>query len=154
MFSVSHQGISFSTGSFVDFSGRFELDEDNIEKSSVSVTIQTASINLNDPRWNVDMRGESWFNSSTHPTMTFVSTRVKETGDNTMDVRGNLTLLGTTKPVTLKVRMNKVGDMMGQATAGFSATATIDRTEFGMATYAPMIGADVDIRIEVEGKKL
>lgn len=152
-FTASHMGFSNSTGAFREFDGKFVYDEANPEKSSVEVTINTASIDMNDDTWNGHLQGEQWFNVAEYPTMTYKSTGVKKTGDNTLAVTGNLTLHGTTKPVTLDVTVNKVGDLMGTPKAGFSAKATLDRTAFGMATFAPMIGANVDIRIEVEGMK-
>lgn len=153
-FSVSHQDYSYSTGSFVDFEGAFDFDEANPEASSAEVTIQVASLNMNDDTWNEHLAGERWFNTAAHPTMTFTSTGVKSTGDTTMDVMGDLTMMGVTKPVTLAVTLNKVGeDRNGNGKAGFSATATIDRTEWGMSTFAVPggIGTEISIRIEVEG---
>jgi polyisoprenoid-binding protein YceI len=107
---------------------------------------------MNDATWNEHLSGDQWFNVAKFPTMTFKSTKVVKTGDKTMDVTGDFTLLGVTKPVTLKVVFNKKGKMMQFDKAGFNATAMIDRTEFGMTTYAPMIGTDVEIRINVEGE--
>ena len=152
MFSVSHMGFSNPTGTFVKFEGGFDFDENNFGNSSTSVTIQTASIEMHDSTWNEHLSGEQWFNVAKFPTMTFKSTKVTKTGDKTMDVTGDLTLLGVTKPVTLKVVFNKKGKMMQFDKAGFNATATIDRTEFGMNTYAGMIGNEIEIRINVEGE--
>ena len=150
-FSVNHQGFSNSRGMFVDFEGTFDFDEADVGASSAEITIQTGSLNMNDDTWNGHLSGEQWFNVENHPTMTFKSTGVKSTGDNTMDVMGDLTLLGMTKPVTLSVTLNKVGEVRGGAIkAGFSATTTIDRTEWGLSTFAPAIGTDITISIEVE----
>jgi len=152
-FTASHMGFSNSTGAFKDFEGKFVFDENNFENSSVEVTIDTASIDMNDDTWNEHLSGEDWFNVAKYPTMTFKSTKVSKTGDNTMDITGNLTLLGETRPVTLKTVFNKAGEMMGKMKAGFSAKAKLDRTAFGMKTFSPMIGDKVSIRIEVEGVK-
>ncbi len=153
LFTVSHMGFSNSTGTFTDFDGKFVFDEDNFANSSVEVTIDTASINMNDDTWNEHMRDEKWFNVAEYPTMTFKSAKVEQTGDNTMDITGDLTLLGVTKPATLKTVFNKAGDLMGEMKAGFSAKTKLDRTAFGMKTFSPMIGDEVTIRIEVEGTK-
>jgi polyisoprenoid-binding protein YceI len=150
-FTVNHQGFSNSQGSFADFEGSFDFDEADVGASSANVTIQVGSLNMNDATWNEHLSGDKWFNTAAHPTMTFTSTGVKSTGENTMDVMGDLTLLGVTKPVTLAVTLNKVGEVRGgNIKAGFSATATIDRTEWGLSTFAPAIGSDIAIRIEVE----
>lgn len=152
-FSASHLGFSTSTGAFVDFDGKFIFDQNDFSKSSVEVVIHTKSIDLNDDTWNDHMRDKKWFNVEEFPAMTFKSTSVTKTGDNTMDIIGDFTLLGVTKPVVLKTTFNKAGEQFGKQKAGFSATATIDRTEFGMKTYAPIISAEIPIRIEVEGVK-
>ncbi|GLS25373.1 YceI family protein [Marinibactrum halimedae] len=153
LFSVSHMGFSNSNGAFVDFDGSFSFDEKDYSKSKVEVTIDTKSIDMNDATWNDHMMSEKWFNVAKFPTMMFKSKSVKKTGDKMFDVMGDLTLKGVTKSVTLKTKLNKVGTQMGKEKAGFSATATIDRTTFGMDTFAPMIGAEIPIRIEVEGVK-
>ncbi len=153
LFRVSHQGFSTSTGAFVDFKGGFTYDESHPEKSSVNVVIDVDSLDLNDDTWNEHVLGDKWFNVAEYPTMTFASTQVVPTGENTLDIIGDLTLLGYSKPVTLKAVVNKVGKQMGIPKAGFSATTSIDRTEWGMTTYAPLIGANVDIIIEVEGER-
>lgn len=152
-FSASHMGFSNPSGAFRDFDGKFVYNEASPEKSSVEVTINTASIDMNDDTWNGHLQSDKWLNVAEYPTMTYKSTSVKKTGENTLAVTGDLTLHGKTKPVTLDVTVNKVGDQMGKPKAGFSAKATLDRTAFDMTTFAPMIGANVDIRIQVEGMK-
>ncbi|MBX2807908.1 MAG: YceI family protein [Cellvibrionaceae bacterium] len=153
LFSANHLGFSTSTGSFVEFDGSFYFDEADFGQSKVNVTIQTASIDLNDDTWNSHMKAEKWFDVKQFPTMTFVSKSVQKTGDKTMDVQGDLTLKGVTQPVTLAVTLNKVGEQFGKSKAGFSAVTVIDRTAFGMKTYVPAISAEIPIRIEVEGVK-
>lgn len=153
LFSATHMGFSHSHGSFVDFDGTLEFDEKNIEKSKVSVTIQTDSINLNDDTWNSHMKDKKWFNVIKFPEMTFESTKVIPTGDKTFDLQGNLKLLGVSKPVTLNVTLNKVGPFFGKEKAGFSAIGTIKRTDFGMKAFVPNISDEIPIRIEVEAVK-
>ena len=152
MFTVNHLGFSNPTGSFVKFDGGFNFDENNFESSSAHVTIQTSSIDMNNAMWNEHLSGPQWFDVAKYPTMEFKSTKVVKTGDKTMDVTGDLTLHGVTKPVTLKVIFNKKGDQMGKQKAGFNATTSIDRTQFGMSTFAPMVGTEVKIHINVEGE--
>ena len=153
LFSVSHLGYSTSTAAFTDFDGQFNFDKRDYSKSSVSVTIHVASINFNDATWNEHMLEKKWFDVAQFPTMEFVSTKVVPTGEKTMDVIGELTIKGVTQPATLAVTVNKVGVQFGKRKAGFSAKTTIDRTDFGMDTYAGMIGSEIDINIEVEGLK-
>lgn len=154
-FSIDHLGFSKSTGQFTDFDGKFSFDEKNPEKSTVEVTINVDSLDLaNNEKWNNHIKGKDYFNAEEYPTATFKSTSVSENADKTLAVAGELTMLGKTKPVVLDVTFNKAGTAFGKELAGFSATATIDRTDFGMEKSVPHVGAEVELRLEVEGKKL
>lgn len=154
LFTVSHLGFSNSSGAFVGPEGHFEFDENNVENSSVEVTIHTTKLDMDNATWKMHLSSVNFFNVDKFPTMTFKSTKVVKTGENTMDVIGDFTLLGTTKSITLKVKHNKTGEMMGKTIAGFSATTTIDRTEYDMDEAAPFVGAQVNIRLEVEGIRI
>jgi len=153
-FSADHLGFSTSTGAFVDFDGNFSFDPDNVEQADVEVIIKTASIDLNDQEWNDHMKAAKWFDVEQFPTMSFKSTQVIKTGEKTMDVIGDFTLKGVTKPVTLKVVFNKIGQQFGKDKIGFSANTTINRLDFGMDANATLIGTDIPIRIAVEGVKI
>lgn len=153
LFFVNHLGFSNSQGEFLEYDGNFMFNRAEPEKSSIDVTIQTASIDMDDEKWDDHMKNEDFFNVEEFPTMTFKSTGIEVTGENTADITGDLTLLGVTKPVTLSVTHNKSGKHpFGEKyVAGFSAHATLKRSEFGMDYGLPMVGDDVEIRIEVEG---
>jgi polyisoprenoid-binding protein YceI len=153
LFTVSHQGFSNSNGAFVGPEGTFEFDENDFSKSSVDVTIQSNKVYMDNATWKMHLSSSNWFNINLFPEITFKSTKVVQTGDKTMDITGDLTLLGESRSVTLNATFNKAGEMMGKNIAGFSATTTIDRTDWGFDTYAPAIGAEVAIRLEVEGIK-
>jgi polyisoprenoid-binding protein YceI len=151
-FKASHLGFSTSTGQFTEFDGNFVFDESDPTKSSVNVSIEVDSLDLsNHSEWHGHMMGEGFFDSANYPAMTFNSTSVKKTGEKTMDVMGDLTIKGVTKPVVLAVTFNKKGEAFGQKKAGFSATTTIDRTEFNVSAFAPAVGTEIPITIEVEG---
>jgi len=154
MFSVSHQGFTKSNGAFRSFDGKIEFDQENLENSSVEVTTDTASLDMNTDSWASDVKGERWLNVENQPTITFNSNSVKKMGENTMDVMGNLSFFGETKPVTLNVTINKVAPVRDTMKAGFSATAQIDRREFGMERAVPAIGALIDIQLEIEAVKM
>lgn len=153
-FTVSHLGFSYSTGSFVDFDGSFSFDQNDFSTAKVNVTIDVNSIDMNDDTWNDHMTGPKWFNAEKFPTMEFVSKSVTKTGDKTMDVLGDLTIRGITKPATLAVTFNKAGQQFGKEKIGFSATTTINRTDFDITRAVPGIGVEIPVRIEVEGVKL
>ena len=154
LFTVSHLGFSHSTGKFLGYEGGFTLDRADLSKSSIDVTIKTDSIDMGDQKWDDHLKGADFFNVEKFPTMTFKSTSVAVTGENTADVTGDLTILGVTKPIVLKVKHNKSGPhpMAGDKfVAGFDASAIIKRSDFGLSYGLPMIGDDVMISLTVEG---
>lgn len=152
IFVVNHMGFSHSYGKFTDYEGAIALDTATPADSSVEVTIKTASLDLDDDKWNEHMKGKDFFDVEKFPTMTFKSTKVEVTGEKTANVTGDLTLLGVTKPVTLAVTQNGLGKhpMKDVMATGFSGTATIKRSDFGMGYGIPMVGDDVKVIIEVE----
>jgi polyisoprenoid-binding protein YceI len=151
-FSVNHLGFSNSRGRFLNFDGTLQLDRAAPASSMVDVSIDTASIEMNDQAWNDHMKNADFFNVEKFPAMTFKSTSVEVTGENTANVTGDLTLLGVTKPVVMAVTHNKsdVHPYSGKMVAGFSATTNIKRSDFGMNYGLPAVGDDVAINIEVE----
>ncbi len=153
LFFVNHLGFSNSSGKFLDFDGAFVIDREDPSKSNVDVTIQTASINMDDEKWDAHLKNADFFNVEEFPTMTFKSTNVELTGEDTAKVTGDLTLLGVTKPVVLNVTHNKSDfhPYSGKMVAGFSVTGVIKRSDFGMDYGLPAVGDDVTLRIEVEG---
>lgn len=156
LFFVNHLGYSFSQGEFLDFDGGFTFDEENPENSSIDVTIQTESIDMDDEEWDAHMKNEDFFHVEQYPTMTFKSTGIEVTGEDTAAITGDLTILDVTKPVTLDVKHNKTGKSpFGEEyKSGFSATATIKRSEWGMNYGLPNVGDDVEIRLEVEAVRV
>lgn len=153
VFSVNHLGFSNSIGKFTDYSGHFIFDTEDPAKSNVEVTINTASIDLADQKWDDHMKGADFFNVEKFPAMTFKSTKIEKTGDKTANITGDLTLLGVTKPVTLAVTQNGSGEhpYSKKFVSGFSATGTLKRSDFGMNYGLPAVGDEVKLIIEVEG---
>ncbi|MDB5491353.1 MAG: yceI-like domain protein [Micavibrio sp.] len=157
IFSVNHLGFTNSYGRFLDYDGGFTLDRTDPSKSTVDATIKTASLDMGDGKWDEHLKSPDFFNVAQFPTMHFVSTKVTKTGEKTADILGDMTILGVTKPVTLKVTYNNSGvfpmnDKM--YVAGFTATAKLTRSEFGMTKYVPMVGDDVNITLEVQGNQV
>lgn len=153
LFFVDHLGFSKSQGEFHGYDGFFMFDRGEPAKSKVEISIKTSSIDMDSEKWNDHMKSKDFFDVENYPAMTFKSTNIEVTGDNTANITGDLTLLGITKPVTLSVTHNKSGKhpFSGKFVAGLSASATIKRSEFGMTYGVPGVGDDVEIRIEVEG---
>ncbi len=153
LFFVDHLGFSMSQGEFHNYDGFFEFNRGEPEKSKVEVTIKTDSIDMDHEKWNDHMKNDDFFKVDEFPEMTFKSTGIEVTGDDTANIMGDLTILGVTKPVTLKTVHNKSGvhPFNQKFVAGLSATTTVKRSDFGMTYGLPMIGDDIEIRLEVEG---
>ncbi len=153
LFSVSHLGFSHPTGRLHVKSGFIHFDEDDWSTAQVDVVIDAASVDMGDAGWNDKLRSHEFFATGRYPTAHFVSTRVEKTGDKKGVVHGNFTLLGVTHALDLAVTFNRAGadPYTFKLTAGFSATATLKRSDFGMNKYLPDIGDDVNLHIEVEG---
>ncbi|CAO3455974.1 Protein yceI precursor [Azospirillum argentinense] len=155
VFIVDHLGFSKAVGSFNTVAGELAFDKDAADKSSLSVTIDTASIDTNHAKRDEHLKSPDFFNAKEFPKMTFKSTKIETTGDKTGKLHGDLTLLGVTKPVVLDVTFNKdgVSPASKQETVGFSARGTIKRSDFGMKYGVPNIGDDIQIIIESEAVK-
>lgn len=152
-FEIDHLGFSQTFGEFTQYDGTLNLDRANLANSSVEVTIDTASIDTDQADFDEHLRSADFFNVAAHPTMTFKSTKVEDAGNGVLKVTGDFTMLGQTRPVVLDVKLNKIAPHPFRPTievAGFSATTTIDRRQWGFDKYAPAVGTAVKIRIETE----
>jgi len=153
VFLVDHFGYSATIGRIGDVQGSITFDEAAVENSAVEIVMQAASLDTNHAERDKHLRSAEFFNVEQFPTITFTSTGIAKTGDKTGTLTGDLTLLGVTKPVTLDVTFNLKSPhpiYQGKETVGFSARGSLKRTDFGMATYAPAIGDEVELIIEVE----
>jgi polyisoprenoid-binding protein YceI len=150
-FTVRHLGISNVQGEFTKISGTVTLDDQDITKSSVSATIDVTSIDTRVGRRDDDLKSEHFFNVAQFPTLTFQSTKIVKTGDNSLKVTGNLTIRGVTKEVTLDVTGPTAPvKAMGGLRRGAAATTHINRQDFGVAADPGMVGDDITIQIDLE----
>jgi polyisoprenoid-binding protein YceI len=157
-FSVRHLMISNVRGEFTKLSGSAVIDPANPANSSVEVTIEAASVNTREPQRDDHLRSPDFFDVAKYPTITFQSTRVEPHGVDNLKVTGDLTIHGVTRPVTLDVEgpTSAVKDPWGNVRAGVTATAKINRKEFGVAFHAltetggVVVGDEVKITIEAE----
>lgn len=153
VFSWNHFGFSNPTAQFGKVEGTLEFDQADPTKSSVQVTIPLASVNSNVPKLDEHLQKDEFFDSAKYPDATFKSTKVeKGAGKNKLKVVGDLTLHGVTKPVVLDVTINKVGEhpMRKAAAAGFEASTTVKRSDFGISKYVPMVSDEIKIHITSE----
>jgi polyisoprenoid-binding protein YceI len=152
-FSILHMSLSKVHGRFGNLGGQITWDDTDITKSSVNVTIDMTTVDTGNASRDTDLKSAGYFDVTQFPTATFVSTSVAKSA-NGLTVNGNLTLHGVTKPVVLQVEgpMGPVKGMGGKMHAGFSATTTIKRSDFGIASKAPsaMLGDDIPLSIELD----
>ncbi len=150
LFKTERFGLSNTIGSFSQITGELMLDEANPENSSVTATIDVASLRSDDATREGHLKGENWLDAAAYAEITFVSTGVEQIDAGSARVTGDLTVRGQTKPVTLDVTLNNIGtDPVSKRKAvGFSATARINRHDFGVSIAEKLIGADVEIIIE------
>jgi polyisoprenoid-binding protein YceI len=156
-FVVGHLVMSKVHGRFDAFSGTVVTDED-LDRSSVNVSIEAGSVNTHLPVRDNQVRSADFLDAEHFPNITFASTAVRaEKGRSFVD--GDLTIRGTTRPVTLDLNVNGFSpDTFGATRASFSATTTIDRNDFGVSFNAPIPGLDkamllsdaVTINLDVE----
>ncbi len=152
-YEVNHLGFSDYRGMFHKYDGHFTFDPNDLSKSKIDVTVDIKSADMYHDKMNEHLLAEDILNAKKYPQAKFVSTDVKPGGQNSAIVTGNLTLHGVTKPLTLKVVFNKAGKnpFSKKFTRGFTATGTLDRTEFGINYAAPMVSKEVNLTISVEG---
>ena len=149
-FVIDRFGFTSVLGIFAKSEGVIWLDEASPEKSRVEATVTVDSVFTGDATRDQHLKGERWLNAAKNPTMTFKSTKVEKTGDATAKVTGDMTIMGVTQPVTLNVKLNKIGSAPNnqKKQAGFTITGQVSRKAFGSAGAAGIIGDTVDIRIE------
>jgi polyisoprenoid-binding protein YceI len=152
-FAVRHMGISTVRGAFTKVNGTVQYDKTNPAKSSIDVTIDSASIDTRVEMRDNDLRSDKLLDVAKYPTITFKSKRVEVSGKGKLKVTGDLTIHGVTKEVVLDVEgpSEPISDPHGNARMGASASTSINRRDFGVTAYpAAMIGDDLTITIDVE----
>jgi polyisoprenoid-binding protein YceI len=151
-FSISHFGYSNTLGAFRKISGTLSFDEHNLPASHVEVVIKSNSIDTGLAERDKDLRGSDFLDAQKFPDIRFESSKVIVTAGNALTVNGSLAMHGQTKPVSLNATFNKSAPnpFDHSPTVGFSATASVKRSDFGIVTYLPDVGDRVNITIEVE----
>jgi polyisoprenoid-binding protein YceI len=157
-FSVRHLMISNVRGEFTKISGSALVNSTDHTKSSVEITIDAASINTREPQRDEHLRSADFLDVAKYPTLTFRSKRVEPLGPEEFKVTGDLTIHGVTKEVTFDIEgpTPPVKDPWGNIRAGITASAKINRKEFGVAfnalteTGGVVVGDEVKITIEAE----
>lgn len=154
-FEVTHLGIADVPGHFGDFDVTITSSKDDFSDAVIAMTVQTASIDTRVEPRNNHLKSADFFNVEKYPTMTFRSTDIKKAGKNKYRLTGNLTLLGTTKPVTVTMEYRGTvanPNANGAPVAGVQITGEIKRSDFnvGPGFPAPMISDKVIIKADGE----
>jgi polyisoprenoid-binding protein YceI len=158
-FKIRHL-MSKVSGQFTDFDGAIFADFDNLGASSVTFRIQAASIDTQNADRDKHLRSADFFDVETYPDLTFTSSKITKTGDNTYDVAGTFTMHGVSKQITLPVTyLGEVKDPWGNTKAGFEIETTIDRKEYGIIWNKALdaggmiLGDEVEVEIFLQTKK-
>jgi len=157
-FTVRHMLVSKVRGRFTKWTGHLELDEQDLTRSRVDVEIDVASVDTHEPQRDAHLRSGDFFEVDKHPRIVFKSKRVEEKGKDHLAVTGDLTIRGATREVVLDVERGGViaKDPWGKRRAGFTATAKINRKDFGVNFNQVLdqgglaLGEEVAISIEIE----
>ena len=151
VFKVSHNGLSHSFGMFSDVKGTLAYDEKDAKANAIEVNVAAASINTMNSARDEHLRAPDYFNAEEHKNIGFKSSEWVKKGDGEYEVKGELTLLGTTKPITVAVKALGSGENhKGDLVRGFETTFVVKRSEFGMEKNVGPIGDEVEITVSLE----
>ncbi|HET7645489.1 MAG TPA: YceI family protein [Candidatus Limnocylindria bacterium] len=156
-FSAKHMMVTTVRGSMTIRDLDLDFDPDDLTGSSVRVVLDAASIDTNQQMRDDHLRSADFLDVATHPEITFQSTEIVSKGGDDYEIRGDLTIRGTTRPVTLKAEYaGTVTNMQGGKSAGFSATTKINREDFGLTWNVALeqggllVSKDIKIEIDLE----
>jgi polyisoprenoid-binding protein YceI len=156
-FSARHMMITTVRGRFENFSGTVDFDEDNPENSTVHIEIDAASINTREEQRDNHLRSADFLHADRYPVLTFTSKRIELIDEDTARVTGDLTIRDVTREITLRVDyQGQARSPWGTTSAGFSASAKINRKDFNLTwnqaleTGGVLVGEEIKIDIELE----
>ncbi|KAF1712930.1 hypothetical protein CSC73_01195 [Pseudoxanthomonas sacheonensis] len=156
MIAVEHAGFSKAIGTVSGSSGHLQFDPEDWTTAKLEVSVPLQRLDLGDEKWNQAVLARNLLDAEQFPTASFVSTRIEPIDPQHASVYGTLTLHGVAKEVKLEVTFNALKRHPlppFRRTAGFSATATLSRAEFGIDAWKSVIGDSVELRLEVEATR-
>jgi len=151
-FTWIHNGFSNPSATLEKIDADFDLDPADLTKSTISVSLPLEGLHTGAPKLDEHLKTPDFFDASKYPTITFRSTKVEKSGSNALTVTGDLGIHGVTKPVTLAVKVNKIGEnqMTQSLSAGFDADVTLSRSAFGIDQWASVVGDEIHVHITLE----
>lgn len=155
LFSYNHLGFSTTYGMFSGFEGEIMFDQEDPGASSVTVSMPVMSMFTGWEKRDGHFMSGDFFGAEESDMITFTSTAIELTGDETAKITGDLTMNDVTKSVVLDAKLNQTGDhpQAGKPWAGFDATASVLRSDFGLGSFAPFVSDEVEIVISIEAMK-
>ena len=155
-FAVKHMMVSTVRGRLGKLTGKLELDPARPEKADFELAVDVAAIDTGDPKRDGHLRSADFFDAEKHPAITFVSNAIFPKGEGRYTASGDLTIRGTTRPVSFDIELVGVGvDAQGGQHLGATATATIDRTDYGLVWNMPvpngvLVAEKVKIEVDLQ----
>lgn len=150
-FKVKHLVISTVSGKFTTFEGKLEGEIDDLTNAKISFSADVDSIHTGVEQRDGHLKSADFFDAASHPKITFVSTAIESKGGDDYIVKGDLTIRGTTKPVSLNVEFGGVqNNLYGQTAAGFEITTKINRQEYGLTWSAVTEAGGIVVADEVK----
>ena len=151
-FKISHSDLNWIHGRFNQFSGKFAVDPSDQSKSSFTLAIRPETIDTNNAKRDGHLRSPDFFDTKKYPEMKFTSTSVKAVNGG-LEVTGDFTLHGETKPVTFNLMGGKTIASKGGQRTGYTAEFKLKRSDFGISKFAPVLGDDVWVTVSFQGIK-
>ncbi|HZG87711.1 YceI family protein [Paenibacillus sp.] len=159
-FTIKHMMFSKVRGSFKSFDAAIEADPSDLTTASISFSVDLASVNTNNDDRDNHLRSADFFDVENHPKLTFAATKIEKTGDGEYSVTGDLSLHGVTRSETFQVEFEGEGkDPWGNTKAGFHASGTLNRSDYGLTWNAALeaggflVGDEVKVEIEIQAVK-
>lgn len=152
LFSYNHLGYSTTYGLLSGFDGTATIDQGDISSASVKLEIKMDTLLTGWAGRDAHFKAPDFFNVAKFPVATFVSKSVQSSDGKTAKITGDLTIAGMTKEIVLDAKLNKIGKhpMKNKGWAGFDASTTLKRSDFGLGKHAPFVSDEVDIKISIE----
>lgn len=155
IFDYNHLGYSTTYGMFSGFAGEIQFDQEDPAASSVTVSFPVKTMLTGWEERFAHFMSPDFFGAADDEMVTFTSTSIEVTGENTALITGDLTLNEVIKSVVLDAKLNQVGDhpMAGKPWAGFDATTTLLRSDYNLGQFAPFVSDEVNLKISIEAMK-
>jgi polyisoprenoid-binding protein YceI len=154
LFKIKHLGVTDFYGRFNEISGTVSLDSQDAAKDSISTEVKVESVDTHNDKRNQHLKSPDFFNAVQFPTITFKSTKVEKKDAETFEVKGDFTLHGVTKPITILFKKGGVGKgMQGETRMGGEAEFSVKRSDYGMTFMQNGLGDEVGIILSLEGVK-